>query len=354
MQNFSLGSALEFHCTECRTQETSFAATMALSPTVEMKSSIWASLPPELIICIIQQTDGDLEAWCEAASGNRLLYREACSRTWASVGIGTEDFMLDPNEYKDEEWSLRPEDERASDPGPDERSGRPRLGRALGWHLRTNRVSPEGKINRATSVRSGIKPATLIRRLYLDLSTEASFGFPNSWSEEYEFPSPSAQTLCYTLACLFPHLEALEQLTVGGPVGEEVMNAIAGLNPGKLRSLIIRTTFWTSHELFMGNRSAYSGIRPLEFSKLAAFKKLRTLRINDLIWGESAELIQLLPNLTSLHEFSVGVRRPQSHEEYGRESPLSSLLCSNAGPRLFTCLPTSLKILQIVDNWHCG
>ena len=345
-----------------------------------MPRSPWAGLPTELVLFVIQQTDDQqtLLNWCQATRGNAILHKDALLCAWRDSYICAKDLLLAPDEIKNEEWALRPEDGvRKMEHDPDDIQTYPynylhRLHQTIpsiqtipgtGIALRNtarllleNRQNPKRKINRAITSFGNRVPAHNIRCLKLDLSIETLL------SRRYPRLQPSIQSLVYSLGLLFPHLTNLETLIFDGPISNEVIDNLAShLDPSKLKSLTVRASH-TDYKYLRNNSEPAAGCESLDFARLAKFKVLETLVINDLATGEHESIGEVVPRLTSLKRLDLLVR-PSSDEAglfrvFARpESPLQLLLGfrhgSHGGCWLFR-LPPNLKSLRLVDNYYLG
>ena len=349
---------------------------MNIDSPIMLEGSLWAGLPVELVLLVIQQTHDrqTLLNWCRAARGNPILYRDALYYAWKDSDICAKDLLLAPDEIENEDWALRPEAGRSkADHDPDDLPVDPDIWppprikttpgtgiarRNTARLLRANRQNPDSRINQAITPFSNLLPAHSIRHLYLDLRIETLL------SSKYSRLQPSIQSLVFSLSVLFPRLDNLEKLILDGPIPSEVIHQVANSpNPSKLKCLTIRASF-TDYIYLRDDLELSTGCEIIDFAGLTSFKELETLIINDLVRGDHESLREVLPQLTSLKRLVLSVR-PSTDDELhyapgNSMSPLQLLMGDSTSTQLshygsLLChLPPSLKSLKLVDNYYLG
>ena len=339
-----------------------------------MPGSLWAGLPVELVLLVIQQTDDKqtLLNWCKATRGNAILQQDSLLYAWKDSCICANDLLLAPDEIENEEWALRPEAGRSkADHDPDDLQvdpdtwPPPRIKTIPGTGvsrrhtarlLRGNRQNPNSKINQAFTSFGNLVPAHSIRHLRLDLRIETLL------SSEYPRLQPSIQSLVYSLKVLFPHLNNVENLVLDGPTPSEVIHQVAKqLNPSKLKSLTVRASY-TDYIYLRDDVEPGTGCEVIDFAGLTKFKELETLIVKDLVRGDHSSLCGVLSKLTSLKRLDVSVRPYTEAERLyapgNSISPLELLVGGSARSHhdgsLLCHLPPSLKSLRMVDNYYLG
>ncbi|MCJ1383348.1 hypothetical protein MMC17_006461 [Xylographa soralifera] len=194
---------------------------------------------------------------------------------------------------------------------------------------RDNLVNGAGPINLATkALQWGPIPATQITKLVLDFRFEDDAETP-----EYrcggEFEGLPDDTLEYSLALLFPHLEKVEAITVDCPVPQRAISVL----------------------LAVVDSDKYL----LKWNKLPVLKLLESLEIRELAFGEGHGLALATRELPLFKRLLV-----KTDDRYGTyPSPLLNFFdrtfptsnCVNDLSK--TCvLPKSLKSLVLLDNFY--
>jgi hypothetical protein len=328
---------------------------------------IWANLPTELVIYVLQQTQDIADAWrwCEATIGNNVLHQAAISHAFYYTYFCADDLFLAPEELADQGWQSREGilgsadsgSDSESDGDPDEIKNIPGSGparRATLEHLKKNCLNTSSKLNQLLKLDHNIRAAQYVHHLTLDLNLETI-------EINGEYCQPSIRSLEHSLGIFFPHLQRVKTITFDGPIGKEVVSAILKSPSSTLESLSFRITY-TNYRYLHGNVSPPPGIEALKWTELAPIQSLRTLIINEFIAEESIELVNLVKQLKALSNLEIVARWSEDADPPSANSvnPMRRLLGSQnwkdqqRTPNLLANLPSSLKILQLVDNHHLG
>ena len=256
---------------------------------------IWSKLPEHFILYIIEQTTDikTLKNWCEATRAVFYLYRVALRLRWRTITVSKKNLLKTCATEDLDYYSAKFEKYREF----------------------------KNEINQAIRMTSekpgyGIKPATLIKRLVINLQS----GTGSLMSIEIE----THQNVSITLKTLLPHASRLEEVEHFGFLQQELFDQFVRIPT--LSTLRLRQTHrYTEgpYEALLLYQHTGNFAQTVSFYNLSQATKLTCLDISYLHTGEARSLAKAVGYMKLLQHLRIA--EISTKVLYGNEEPSTPL-----------------------------